>query len=623
MKTVRSINRLRISDFCILACVLIVPLIMWYKAVPVTAMEMNFTSGKIYQDFFNYWKGVAIISLSAIGVLSYVVNALTEGRQHVNKITVIVLAVFAVAVTATYFGAEDKAVFFRGLVDRFEGYWVWLAYIGLILISADAAARSKRFSKIFIYAISSSAVIVGVLSVLQYYGVGFLNSDFVRYLIAPDAIAKTDLRFFTENGMAYGTLSNPNYLGGYAGAVSLLTFSAIFTSGNIVEKNIFRIITGLLIAAIIGSQSTGGLLAFCTVFPYILLCLTKSTVKKKIIAEVLLCGTIAVVLILPIRENFYFPNDSIVCAGILLLLTGSVLIFPKRFGKIKLKWVGIATIAVFVIVVLGTYKYGELKSADPQYLKSASIENGAIVLDMEAGVVKITYDGQIGFEDGMNHRIDCEYDSSSENVTNYKLVKAPYDFLSVEVSKDKEFDVMVLKPYKIYFFIYQGKFLWISSNREAKDIVDQKNLVEGAESLGSGRGYIWMQSLPLALEHAVIGTGPDNFAFAFPQQDPAGKAMMGNANVYIDKPHNLYLKVLIELGVLGLASLGYLIFSALKGFSYEKAKIDYSFGIKAALLSFCISSLFNDSIPSTTPIMMILIGLGIGAKQMQSVEERN
>ena len=75
----------------------------------------------------------------------------------------------------------------------------------------------------------------------------------------------------------------------------------------------------------------------------------------------------------------------------------------------------------------------------------------------------------------------------------------------------------------------------------------------GLETKGSGRIYIWSRTLPLLKKYFFVGSGPDTFYRAFPQNDYVGKEMYADTSArMIEKAHNGYLMTAVQTGVVSL-----------------------------------------------------------------------
>ncbi len=135
----------------------------------------------------------------------------------------------------------------------------------------------------------------------------------------------------------------------------------------------------------------------------------------------------------------------------------------------------------------------------------------------------------------------------------------------------------------------------------------------------SNRGYIWSRTIAMIDTHFIKGVGADNYPLAFPQDDFVAKLKIGmDANTVVDKPHNLYLQIATNTGVLSLLSLlvawAVYIISSLKLYSkilfdsLEKYIGGFTF---ISVIGYLLTGIFNDSVVSVAPIFWILLGLGI------------
>ncbi|MDD3174076.1 MAG: O-antigen ligase family protein, partial [Herbinix sp.] len=132
-------------------------------------------------------------------------------------------------------------------------------------------------------------------------------------------------------------------------------------------------------------------------------------------------------------------------------------------------------------------------------------------------------------------------------------------------------------------------------------------------------GYIWSRSIPLLKDTLLLGNGPDTFPIVFPQSDYVGKANnCKTPYTLIEKPHNFYLMIGIQTGIISLISflVFYLIylmksFRIYKNNNFSTLKARIGLGCLVSTLSFMISGFFNDSSLQTTPIFIVLLGLGM------------
>ncbi len=138
-----------------------------------------------------------------------------------------------------------------------------------------------------------------------------------------------------------------------------------------------------------------------------------------------------------------------------------------------------------------------------------------------------------------------------------------------------------------------------------------ENYEENIDTLGSKRGLIWKLSIPMIKETILIGHGPDTYLFYYPQD----KSFQEGYYVLVDKPHNLYLQIAINMGLLAL--IAFIIINLLiltKGYKYLRLNNCgrdniYTTSLMVSIVGYLTQGLFNDSVVSVAPIYWIHLGL--------------
>ena len=119
----------------------------------------------------------------------------------------------------------------------------------------------------------------------------------------------------------------------------------------------------------------------------------------------------------------------------------------------------------------------------------------------------------------------------------------------------------------------------------------------------TNRAYIWRNALEAYPRFPVIGTGPDTFPYAFPNE-----AHGRYAEAY-DKAHNEYIQILICQGILGLfcylAFLGAVVFKA----APKAFRNPLLLPLLAALIGYCAQAFFNISNPIVSQMLWVLAGM--------------
>jgi hypothetical protein len=164
-----------------------------------------------------------------------------------------------------------------------------------------------------------------------------------------------------------------------------------------------------------------------------------------------------------------------------------------------------------------------------------------------------------------------------------------------------------------------GTYYYINQNGKPDKIITAKSSIfTGYETYASKRGYIWSRTIPLLIDHLVLGSGADTYAIEFPQQDYVYLRNVGFADMVLTKPHSMYLQMGIQTGVLSL--LCFLIFYGIYFISsirlyisgkYESYFAKAGIAIFIGTIGYMIVGISNDSSIAVAPIFWALIGIGI------------
>lgn len=130
------------------------------------------------------------------------------------------------------------------------------------------------------------------------------------------------------------------------------------------------------------------------------------------------------------------------------------------------------------------------------------------------------------------------------------------------------------------------------------------------DSFGSGRLFIWRETLPLVGEHPLFGGGLDTLGLrlssGFQRYDPNLGILIRSG---IDVAHNEYLNILVNQGALALAA--YLLLLGRLAVRFVKqAPLSKEIAIcGSAILAYSIQAFFGISSPVSTPYLWICVGL--------------
>lgn len=168
----------------------------------------------------------------------------------------------------------------------------------------------------------------------------------------------------------------------------------------------------------------------------------------------------------------------------------------------------------------------------------------------------------------------------------------------------KIFVIAVITVLSAFLVTYMGKTNIINDFKrttyEATEIA--KGNAEG--NFGSGRLYIWRETIKIIPKHLLHGVGIDNFTNAFgdtPLKFSSGKG-------FVDKAHNEYLQILITAGIFCLILYLALYFIIIKRgikHSFKKQEIY----LILPIIGYIVQAFFNISVIRVAPIFYIALGL--------------
>ena len=128
-------------------------------------------------------------------------------------------------------------------------------------------------------------------------------------------------------------------------------------------------------------------------------------------------------------------------------------------------------------------------------------------------------------------------------------------------------------------------------------------------SFGSGRIYIWRNTLPLLRERLLTGGGPDTFSrrmtAVFTRIDENGKTIRRT----IDCAHNEYINYLLNIGIIGLTTyLAFTLGALVRGFKAAKRN-PLSLVFASAIVAYMAQAVVNIALPIATPLFIVCISL--------------
>jgi hypothetical protein len=157
-----------------------------------------------------------------------------------------------------------------------------------------------------------------------------------------------------------------------------------------------------------------------------------------------------------------------------------------------------------------------------------------------------------------------------------------------------------------------------------ENTVDQEfNLPPSKWAPGTGRLYIWPETLKLIEAHPILGYGRDTLPYVFNQNDPNKASGLADPNIIVDKPHNIFLDIAVGSGIPCLLVFLALCFCYIKDNirSFKSRVVSQDSNILIILFvgwcAFLIQGMFNDTIIGTGIIFWILFGASVAIARQE------
>lgn len=267
-----------------------------------------------------------------------------------------------------------------------------------------------------------------------------------------------------------------------------------------------------------------------------------------------------------------------------------------------------------IICYFNVKDYGDIK---------LSINNGVIVLNDYYGSLSFIYENNT-LKEVRDYVFENKSVPERSEVRNLTLSFLPCDDNFTLRS------IVDGKPTKRFEFKYADGILKAVTKKGKEVDLNEKipALLFENEYFANGRGFIWSRSIPIMfnIENLFVGSGPDTFAIAFPQEDMAAKTRThGNPDIIVDKPHNLFIQTSVNTGLISLIIImtvfAIYIFTTIKKIISNKERDVLLFatrlGILGGIIGYLITGLTTDSVVSVAPIFWLILGVGFAVNNIK------
>jgi len=556
-----------------------------------------------YVDFFSFGKMVAILICAVVAMLFILFRIITQSFALKKTMFFIPTAIYTLFILLSYVFSEYQEFSLLGYFERFEGTLVLLSYM-LLLFYAINTVNSEKNVKYVLYPVAVSSGLLGILGLSQGLGHDFMQTKLCGMIMAPPRYwhMLEDLEFQFKNREIYQTVYNINYVSFY---LTLLVpiFGLVFVHSvmkgkgeRLAAKIVWGVLFAVLLYNMIGAKSSGGYLGL---------------------------------------------GIAIIVAVVLL-------------NKKIIEWRRPMAVLLVITLVIGAVTYSrwlpELRGAFGGVFASADRETSAtdsprrshidyITLDTQFYSIDISVNGNEAvfwlYPDNWPDLDILDKDSKKvplrlidEDKVEFILDDSRFSMCTIrgDVDKnDRSFFILKIDDQDWIFLIVKEGLYFVNTIGNITQIKDAPAFgFKNNPGFGSGRGYIWSRTLPLIEDTLLVGRGADTFCIYFPHNDYVGKynADIG-LNLVVDKPHDMYMGIAVNTGVVSLlallALLGMYYVQSIR--IYRKRKYDSfldfaGLGLFLGVLGFSVTGLVDDSTVSVMPLFYGLLGTGIAVNLM-------
>lgn len=553
-------------------------------------------------DFFLYYKAIFLIVLSFFIILFFIgehifpdkkipAYQLKSGKMRMVRYC---CGGYLLCCIVSFIVSKYKWEGIWGLPTEFEGILVLISYM-VIMLSAIQYFGSERALKIFKILLLFFSAIWITLSIIELTYRPIFEIEMFQKMLAPEQYEKALATLSNEEyrGMLALAMYNPNYYGGMCVLVFPFLFSFYLFEVSGKKWGYLILSIGMLVCTI-GSKSTGPI--YCVIFEVILLVVLIGRSRKNSMKNVLtfFMGLILTILCISITSNGKFLNT----------LTQTLTNTREKENKNE----------KFVLK--------DLEMNGNQIFVVGENETLQIVVDLEQALTS----ENIMFLDSESRAI--------EQINSGDLIRLEDDRYKNITISIQEFMIRIDLGYDaaLRFYVTTDGFKGVGPNGTVLEQVSYECKYLGRyDSLATGRGYTWIRTLPMLKYRMLIGTGPGSFPYYFPQFDYVGLLNThGSAEFLIDKPHNMYLQVAVNTGMISLICLlilfAWIIWQnfllSRKGRISEKGKSvkELCIGSVIAIVGWLICGMVNDSIVTVSPMFWFIVGINIAIIIMISRE---
>ncbi|QHQ61925.1 hypothetical protein Ana3638_14970 [Anaerocolumna sedimenticola] len=541
-----------------------------------------FPDNDIVSDFFSYYKSYGLILVAVFAAIILLIYLLLYRSRMKNMKLFIPLGIYSLIIILSAAFSVDVHTSLVGGMAHFESVFVLLGY-GVSALYTYQIMKSEEDFKSVLKSMIISSIVMIILGFLQMLGKDIIEFTWFQKLIIPRDYWEEYLgnikNLLSTNAVSL-TLFNPNYASVYV-AMLIPVFMVRMLSVDNKKKKVSYII--LLCAMLTVQFKTYSRTGFLSIF-----------------ITILFMG--------------YFYRDRLkqwkkqCTAGLILCFV---------------LFIAVDSLSGFRFITKLNDTFKNVNKTEGNSLEEILTNKEQVSISYKGVKLQVAIDssqGSLAFTD-----VSGEDKTGLYNKNTNTLELEPFQDIKFMIKNDNGKELLIARINGTDWNFYNDKeqgYIYLNDFGKTEKLEKIDTLgFKNQEHIASGRGYIWSRSIPLLKKNPLTGTGPDTFLLVFPQWDHVGKANnCKTPYTLIEKPHNMYLMIGIQTGVISLLLFllfyilyfiqSFRIYRKITGNGYIK---QLGLGCFLATISYMVSGLFNDSSLQTSPTFWILIGMGLAA----------
>lgn len=574
----------------------LIPIILSISLVPLIVRLTSFYP-KTYDfpwfpkderyDLFLYHKSIFFNLICILSFIFLIYSLFSHSHTFKKGFIFITLGGLGLLALLSSIFSPWREVAFSGLLESFESIWVLLGYLFISFYSYQYISKQEDIKYLFKW-IMISMVVISLIGMSQILSHDIYLTSAIRDFIIPGNLKNIgELKAYSGLSQVHLSLFNPNYVGSY----TALMIPVLFGGTMIIKKPYIKIASGimsvLLFIYLLASQSRGGFFALIISFIFLLILQRKKIFKNWKILIAVLTVCIASFLII----NYMTDN---------ILLT-------------RLK---------------NSFSFAEKNHIVTEL--ETNNDNVSLIYNNQNIYIKFSHNKQteeihLSIYDSENNLLPL---IASEKDGYYRINNANYKNLLVKpVSINDGYGFAINLEDNIWTFTNDtedGTFYYLNLYKNLDKMVTPESVdIFKNESFASSRGYIWNRTIPLLKDHIILGSGADTFVYVFPNNDYIGKYNAGLYENMLTRPHNMYLQIGVQYGVLALILfiifyLYYFLQSIKLYFknTYNTLLEQTGIILFISTLGYMIAGFVNDSSISSAPVFWVFIGAGLSVNNL-------